>query len=163
MRGPPEPVRQVSLGPPGAAVIPEMREGFLQEIRPIDLEIEALQFAQTTVLPLGEVPGILQPDEPRLVHQHLLRRAFLADLVAAHLVDRRHEMTHDVELVEHQHRLAGTDMDDIDIRLPHVAADAFQGRGALRAEEIEERMEGVSAYGPVRSTPGACGRGRRHS
>ena len=143
VRCPPEPAREIALRPPSALIAPEMREGFLQEIRSIDLEIETLEFAQAPVLGLGEIPRILQPDEARFVHQDFVRRAFLMDLVAADLVDGLHEMTDDVELVEHQHGLAGSVLDDVDIRLPHVAADAFEGRRFLRAEEVEERIEGV--------------------
>ena len=72
----------------------------------------------------------------------------LADLVAADLVDRLHEMAHDVELVEHQHRLGGADPDDIDVGLPHIAADAFERRGALGVEEIEERSSVSSSLRP---------------
>jgi hypothetical protein len=99
-----------------------MREEFFEQIGAVDLQIEALQFAQTAVLPVGEIPGILQPDEPRLVHQHLLRGALLADLVAADLANRLHEMTDDVEFVEHQDRLGRPDRDHIDVRLPLLAS-----------------------------------------
>ena len=143
MRGPPEPALQVPLGPAGAAVGPEMREELLEQIGAVDLQVEVFELAQAAVLRFGEIPGILQPDEARLVHQRLVRRSLLADLVAADLVDRLHEMTHDVELVEHQHRLACSVLDDVDVRLPHIAADACEGRCFLRAEEVEERVEGV--------------------
>ena len=143
MRGPPEPALQVPLGPAGAAVGPKMREELLEQIGAVDLQVEVFELAQAAVLRFGEIPGILQPDEARLVHQRLVRRSLLADLVAADLVDRLHEMTHDVELVEHQHRLACSVRNDVDVRLPHIAADACEGRCFLRAEEVEERVEGV--------------------
>ena len=92
-------------------------------------------------LALGEVRGIFQPDEPRLVHQRLVLRPLLANLVASDLVERLHQVTHDVELVEHQYRLGRAVFDDLDVGLPHVAANAFNGSRFLRPQELEERLQ----------------------
>ena len=64
------------------------------------LAIEPFEFAEAKGPGLGQVPGILQPDEAGLVHQGLVGRSFLPDLVAAHLADGLHQVAHDVELVE---------------------------------------------------------------
>ncbi len=69
--------------------------------------------------------------------------ALLTDLVAAHLVDGLHQVTDDVKLVEHQHRLGRPVLDDVDIGLPHIAANAFEDSGFPRPEEVEERFEGL--------------------
>lgn len=70
-------------------------------------------------------------------------RPFLSDLIAAHLVDGFHQVTHDVELVEDQHRLGSTCPDDVDVGLPRVAADAFERRASLRSEELEKPFKGL--------------------
>ena len=80
-------------------------EELFEEIGAVDLEIESFEGAEAQGLALGEIPRVLQPDEPCLVQQCFVGRPLLADLVPADLVDGRHEMAHDVELVEYQHRL----------------------------------------------------------
>ena len=109
----------------------------------VDLEVEPLECAEAPGLALGEIPRVLQPDEPRLVHQRLVGRPLLADLVAADLVDGLHEMAHDVELVEHEHRLGRAGLDDVDVRLPPIAANAFERGCFLRSEDVEERVDGL--------------------
>ena len=76
-----------------------------------------------------------------LVHQRLVLGSLLADLIAAHLVDGLHQVTHDVELVEDQHGLGRTVLDDVDVGLPHVAANAFERSGFLRPQIVEERLQ----------------------
>ena len=151
MGRPPEPFLQIALRPAGPAVLPEVAEELFEEVCAVDLEVEPLKRTQPQGLGRGEVPGVLQPDEPRLVHQRLVGRPLLADFIPAHLVHGIHQVTHDVELIEHQHRLGRSVLDDVDVRLPHVAADAFECRRFLRSEEVEERVEGLC--GAPRPTP----------
>ena len=87
---------------------------------------------------LCEIQRVLQPDEPRLVG-----RSLLADLVVSDLVDGLHEMAHDVELIEHQHRLWRLGLDDVDIRLPPIAADTCERRHFLLSEDVKERLDGL--------------------
>ena len=143
MRRPPEPAREVPLRPARPPVLPEAPEELFKEIGAVDLEVEPLECAEAAGLALGEIPRVLQPDEPRLVHQRLVGRPLLTDLVASDLIDGLHEMAHDVELVEHEHRLGRAGLDDVDVRLPHIAANAFERRRFLRAEDVEERLEGL--------------------
>ena len=42
-----------------------------------------------------------------------------------------------MELVEDQHRFRRSGLDDVDIGLPHIAANAFERCGSLRPEELE--------------------------
>ena len=65
--------------------------------------------------------------------------ALVADLIAAHLVEGSAQVLDEVELFEHQHRLAGASLDGVDVGLPHVTADALQLRRALGTEEVKER------------------------
>ena len=68
-------------------------------------------------------------------------RPLLANLVASDLVERLHQVTHDVEFVEHQYRVGRAVFDDFDVGLPHVAANAFNGSRFLRPQELEERLQ----------------------
>lgn len=120
MGGPPEPSFEVSFGPTGIGVVPEMAEQFREQVGTIDLEIQSFQFSKTIGLPLGEIPGVLQPDESRLVHQGLVCRPLLADFITSILVDNLHQMAHDVELVEDQHRLGYPFLDRVDVGLPYM-------------------------------------------
>ena len=106
MGRPPAPVRQLELSPNGPAVLPEEAEAHFEEVRAVDLQLEPFEATKPLALWRGEMPRLFQPDEARLVQQRLAGRPRLADLVTADLVDGGHEMAHNVELIEHQHRWA---------------------------------------------------------
>jgi hypothetical protein len=38
--GPPEPLVEVALGPPGTGVFPELAEGFFEQVSTIDLQVQ---------------------------------------------------------------------------------------------------------------------------
>ncbi len=139
--GPPKPSFEVPPGPASVGVVPEMTEQLLEQVGAIDLEVELFEFTETKGLALGEVPGILEPDESRPVHQGLVRQPPLADLISSNLIDSFHQMTHDMKLAEGQHGLGRLRLDDVNIRLPHVTANALQRSGFLRAKEFEESFE----------------------
>ena len=63
------------------------------------------------------------------------------------MVDGFHQVTHDVELIEHQYRLGRSVLDDVDVRLPHMAANTFERSRFLRSEDVEERLDGLPGCG----------------
>lgn len=101
------------------------------------------------MLLVGRVPGVLQSEVPGLRHQQFLvgRLALLPDLVPVDLVNGLAEMLNDVEFIEYQHRRGESCLDDIDVRLPHITADAFQLLGALFARLVEKAFS-ASLSGP---------------
>ena len=112
------------------------------------------QFRQSRLLLVREIPGILQPEIAGLRHQFLMRLPLIADLVPADLVHRFGEVLNDMKLVEHQNRVGRLGLDDIDVRLPHVATDAFDLFRALLTqpfEEILQRLLGATLAAPQQS------------
>ena len=75
-------------------VVPPAKTASVSRRRPRsgtrDPQVEACELAETLLLQCGQVLGILQPDEARLVHQRFVVWALLPDLVAADLVSGRH-------------------------------------------------------------------------
>ena len=65
----------------------------------------------------------------------------LAGLGRAHFVDCLREVAHDVEAVEHLHRLPGAFGDHLQVGLPHVRAHEVQRRAACGAEPVEEALQ----------------------
>ena len=66
MCGPPEPLIEVFLCPCGIAVVPESAECLLEQIGPVDLEVQLFQIVQPDSLLIGKIPGVFQPDVARL-------------------------------------------------------------------------------------------------
>lgn len=114
-----------------------MTEQLLEKIGAIGSVVEPFELAEAEGLPVGQVPGILQPGESHAVHQRLVLGSLLADLV----VDGVYQLTQDMELVGYQHRARCTGLDEVDVGPLHVAADAFEDSGFLRAQNVEERFQ----------------------
>ncbi len=124
MSSPPKPSFEIPPGPASVGVVPEMTE------------------------------RLLKPDESRPVHQGFMHRPPLADLIASNLIDGFHQVTHDLKLAEDQRGLGRLCLDDVNIRLPHVTANALQRNGFLRAREFEKGFEcllGASLTAPHQS------------
>ena len=60
--GPPEPTFEVPCRPASPFVRPEICEEFFEKVGPDDLEVEIEQFSEPDGLPVGEVPGVLEPE-----------------------------------------------------------------------------------------------------
>jgi len=61
----------------------------------------------------------------------------LLNLIATDLINSVHEVAHDVEPVEDHHRFRRPLLDYLDIRLPHVAADALEPANSFWPKEIK--------------------------
>jgi len=100
------------------------------------------QFVQPRPLLVRQVLRPLQ-EAPAAVRQHrlvALAGQFLG-LGRPHLVDGLVQPGHDVEPGQDVQRVPGLLGDDLQIRLPHVAADELQDGGALAAEHPEEPQQ----------------------
>jgi hypothetical protein len=69
----------------------------------------------------------------------------------AHLVHGPAQVLDDVELVEHQQSLRCMSLDDVDLGLPHVAADAFRLPRAAPHRGSRRMLPECTAPGPLRS------------
>jgi hypothetical protein len=89
-----------------------------------------------------QVPWILKPDIPGILDQFFVLSAFFPDFVSADLVNGLIEMSDNMKLVE-DHRGIGCVLSyDLDIRVPHIATDAFEILDPLRAKRGKEAGEG---------------------
>ena len=77
--------------------------------------------------------------------------AFLADLISPDLLDRLHQMANDMKFIKNKACLRGAFLDDLDIGLPHIAADALEFACPFRPEILEKTAQGV--FASFRSAP----------
>src|SRR3990172_2308753 len=133
------PAVQEDAGPVRRDVGPEELEFLPQEVATNGAQGVAHELGQLDVL-LGR--AILRPLEegPACALQDLAQslRLQLLGLLPADLVDLLVHVGHDVKAVQDVDRLLGLLGDDLEVGLPHVAADEAQGDGSLAAELAEE-------------------------
>ena len=129
-------------GPVRRHVAPQRLEVLLEQVGANRAQVATHQFRKPFRLPVGEILRTLE-QEPAAVLEH--RRPALggelAGLGRAHFVDCLREVAHDVEAVEHLHRLPGAFGDHLQVGLPHVRAHEVQRRAACGAEPVEEALQ----------------------
>ncbi len=147
---PPEPLLQMFSGPGFCFIGPEISEAFLEEVGPVDLQIHPLKAAEPESLFRRQIPRILEPDVPAVLHEILVLLAFLVDLVSPDLVNRIHQVANDMKFVKNKGCLRCTFLDHIDIRLPHIATDALEFACPLRPKIVEKAAQGsLSSFDPA--------------
>ena len=129
-------------GPVRRHVAPERLKVLLEQVGANRAQVATHQLRKPFRLPVGEILRTLE-QEPAAVLEH--RRPALggelAGLGRAHFVDCLREVAHDVEAVEHLHRLPGAFGDHLQVGLPHVRAHEVQRRAACGAEPVEEALQ----------------------
>jgi hypothetical protein len=151
MGSPPEPTLQILCRPGFALVVPQSSEQLFEQVCPDDLEAALEELRERDLLVLGKVPGVFQPDVFGPFEGFTARLGQCLGLHFAHLVNSLHEMANDMEFIKHDHSLPAILMDDIDIVLPHVAADSLNGGSAFLAPPLKESTQGV--FVPMSTTP----------
>ena len=130
--------------PTGRSIGPEQLKLFLQQVAPHRLQIVAQELRQLRLL-FGR--QILWPCEqqPAAIGQHrpIAFALQLPRLLSTHLVNRLAQICHDVKPIQNMDRMTGLLGDDLQIRLPHVAADKLQLLCPLLPEPAEEAQQGL--------------------
>jgi hypothetical protein len=58
---PPKPPIEIELGAGSRALVPELSEGFFQQVGTVDLQVQLIERRVAQALALGEVSGVFQP------------------------------------------------------------------------------------------------------
>ena len=138
MGRPPKPTLQISQRPSCTTVVPILAERLFEQISSVDFQVQAFKLTKSCGLLIGEIPRVFQPHVSSASDQLLIFCSLLANLITTDLIHGVHEMADDVKLVEHQHRLRSPVFYYVDIRLPHVTANALEVRNSFWSKEIEE-------------------------
>jgi hypothetical protein len=151
MGSPPEPALQILCCPGFALIVPQSSEQLFEQVRPDDLEAALQELRKRDFLVLGKVPGVFQPDVFGPFEGFTARLGQGLGLHFSHRVNSLHEMANDMEFIKHDHGLAAALMNDIDVVLPHVTADALNGGRAFLAPPLKESTQGV--FVPMSTAP----------
>jgi len=135
------PVLEESLGPERVPVIPELPEGLLEQIRPVESFVGLQQRAQGPSA-LGIQIGFVGQQRIALALDELA--LFVIDalvLAASDPIQGIGQMAHDVELVIDDLRLGDILERCVPERFPHVHHRKCDRAAALRAHLIKERLQ----------------------
>ena len=139
-------------GPIDGAVVPEVVKPFPQQHGPHRPQVVLDELAQAGALLARLIRGAFQEEPARLRQQRLSPSlSERADFSAPDPIDGVAHVLRDVKAVQDVERVAGFLGHDLQIRLPHVAANEGERRGALLAEPPEELQQRLSA--PVLADP----------
>ena len=117
----------------------------------MNLQVQRLQEFESGLLPVRQVPWVLEPDVTGAGQDVLVFLLLLGDFLSPYFVHGIGELPNNVKLVEHQSRLRNLGLDRLDVGGPHVAADAVELGGPLWPEESKKRGDGV--FGPPFTAP----------
>jgi hypothetical protein len=133
------PLIEERAGPVDRAVLPEIVKPFPQQHGADCAQVVLDQFSQAGALLTRLILRAFQEQPARLREERLAPAlAERADLRAADVIDRVAHILRDVEAVEDVERVARLLRHDLQVRLPHVAADEGEHRGPLLPEPAEE-------------------------
>jgi len=130
----------------------EPLETLPEKVGPNRCQVQIEKLGKTDSLLLCQVPRSLQKG-PSAVFKKVFfsRRLELGDLRALDKIDRFSELLHNVEAVEDIQCLWSFLRDDLQIRMPHIAADEAKLGGALLSEHPEESEKSLDL--PLRAAP----------
>ena len=130
------PVLEEATRPAFGVVVPELTEGFLEQVSPVESAVGREQFLER---PPAVQRQVLSTREQRVLLTLDVASIPTAEspiLGLAHLVERLAQMTHDVELVEENRRLRGTFVRHVAKWLPHVHHRQANAFGLLLAQPV---------------------------
>ena len=117
------PVLDERIRTSGRHLVPQELQVLFEQIGPRRSEVVAKEVGQLDTLSIGEILGPFQQAPPAVFEHGLEPVAFHpSHLVRPDLVDGLVQLRNDVEAVEHMDRLLRSPSQDVEVRLPHVAA-----------------------------------------
>ena len=153
--GPSAPGMKKILGDFDMGEGPESLEVFPKKIGPDRRQIQFKKFGKADRLFLRKVLGALENSPAAICQKILLSgRLEFGNLQAPNLIDGLSELLHDREAIENIQGLRGFLRDDLQIRMPHVAANEPELGGTFFSEHAEEPEKGLDlSFGPAPEKP----------
>lgn len=139
--GPPEPLFEVGLGSFFLEVIPKPLEFLFEIVSPDDRKVEFKQMREPSAFLGGEIPRILQQDEPSLFEIDSLLMSQPFDFCPSDLVKGPIQVLDDMEAIENQGGLRRMVLNRSQIRSPHIQTDGLKRSGSSFSEPSEELID----------------------
>ena len=126
------------------SAVEDRGEGLFEDVSAEDRPVGMLEFLQSLVVGIREVPRTLEQGPARVLERLLLLLARArAHLVAARLVQGVLDQSLHVEAIEHEPRLWDHLLDDADVGIRHVNGHALDRCAPLRSQFLEEGTQGL--------------------
>ena len=126
------------------SAIEDSGKGLLEDVSAEDRTVGLLEFLQSLVVGIREVPRTLEQGPARVLQRllFLLARA-RAHLVAARLIQGVLDQSLHVETIEYEARMWDPLLDDADVGLRHVNGHALDRCAPFRSQFLEEGAQGL--------------------
>ena len=142
--GPPEPPVEEIPCPSFSLIGPQLLKKFLEQINPVDLQVQPLQSAQSGSLLVSKVLGVLDPDVAGTRQEVGIGLPEGSSLGLANGVDSLQKMPNDMELVKDDGGIGKHLVNHINIGCPHIAAYSLDTAAPVLSHFSEETAESVS-------------------
>ena len=151
------PLVKERAGPVNRSVVPEVVKPFPQQHGADGPQVVLHELPQAGALLARLILSAFQ-EQPARFREKRLSPALSerADFGAADLIDRLAQVLGDMKAVQNVERVPGFLGDDVEVRLPHVAADERERRGPLSpepAEKLEQRLGASVLADPQQTLP----------
>ena len=142
--GPPKPLFEVGLGSFFLEVVPKPLEFLFEIVSPDDRKVEFQQMREPSVFLGGEIPRVLQQDEPSLFEIDSLLMSQPSDFCSSDLVKGPIQVLDDMEAIENQGGLKRMVLNRSQIRSLHIQTKGPKGSGFAFPQPSEKRGDGMS-------------------